>query len=96
VERGESAPRLQVPYYCNCGRVTTPSFALSDDLEVPLEWDCTYCGFPAGLDKANPPEAIRHEPYKTHLAYVKERRTEQEGQALLDEALDALRVRRSG
>ena len=29
------------------------------------------------------------EPYKTHLAYVKERRTEEEAAALLDEALDA-------
>ena len=34
------------------------------------------------------------EPYKTHLAYVKERRTEEEADALLDDALKSLRERR--
>ncbi|MBW8871477.1 MAG: RNA polymerase-binding protein RbpA, partial [Leifsonia sp.] len=34
------------------------------------------------------------EPYKTHLAYVKERRSEKEAEQLLDEALDQLRARR--
>jgi len=33
------------------------------------------------------------EPYKTHLAYVKERRSQNEGEAILDEALKALRDR---
>lgn len=31
------------------------------------------------------------EPYKTHLAYVKERRSDADGTAILDEALEALR-----
>jgi hypothetical protein len=31
------------------------------------------------------------EPYKTHLAYVKERRTDADGEALLNEALETLR-----
>jgi hypothetical protein len=34
------------------------------------------------------------EPYKTHLAYVKERRTEKEAAELLEEALEQLRARR--
>ena len=34
------------------------------------------------------------EPYKTHLAYVKERRTDEEAAALLEEALTQLRTRR--
>jgi hypothetical protein len=34
------------------------------------------------------------EPYKTHLAYVKERRTDEEAAQLLDEALAQLRQRR--
>ena len=49
---------------------------------------------PAGRDKDNPPQAPRTEPYKTHLAYVKERRTDEDGAALLDEALSTLRTRR--
>jgi hypothetical protein len=34
------------------------------------------------------------EPYKTHLAYVKERRSDTEAEQLLEEALDQLRARR--
>ena len=93
-ERGESAPREMFSYYCAKGHVTQPSFAVADDREVPLEWDCPRCGLPGGLDPANPPEPLRNEPYKTHLAYVKERRSNEEGEALLQEALDALRARR--
>jgi len=93
-ERGESAPREVFSYYCAKGHVTRPSFAVSDDREIPAEWDCTRCGLPGGLDPNNPPEPLRNEPYKTHLAYVKERRTDAEGEELLREALDALRARR--
>jgi hypothetical protein len=39
---------------------------------------------------------VRNEPYKTHLAYVKERRSAEDGEAILDEALAALRARRGG
>ncbi|MGC4173927.1 RNA polymerase-binding protein RbpA [Demequina sp.] len=94
-ERGESAPRQTVSYYCARGHVTSPSFAIGEDSEIPVEWDCPKCGLPAGLDADNPPEPLRNEPYKTHLAYVKERRTDKEGEALLDEALEALRARRT-
>jgi hypothetical protein len=34
------------------------------------------------------------EPYKTHLAYVKERRTDEEAEQLLADALTQLRERR--
>jgi hypothetical protein len=33
------------------------------------------------------------EPYKTHLAYVKERRSQTEAEEILDEALQSLRDR---
>ncbi len=59
----------------------------------PETWDCPRCGFPAGLDRENPPAPPRAEPYKTHLAYVKERRSDADGQAILDEALSTLRDR---
>lgn len=96
-ERGESAPRQVVSYYCVNGHTTSPSFALGDENdvpEIPMEWDCPRCGLPAGLDQDNPPEPLRNEPYKTHLAYVKERRSEKEGEELLAEALAVLRARR--
>ena len=51
---------------------------------------------PAGQDRENPPAPARNEPYKTHLAYVKERRSDEDGAAILEEALEALRARRGG
>ena len=53
-----------------------------------------HSGLPAGRDKENPPALAKTEPYKTHLAYVKERRTEEEAEQLLDDALKQLRDRR--
>ena len=95
-ERGEAAPRIVVSYWCGNGHETTPSFAQGDEVEVPEVWDCPRCGLPAGLDKDAPPDPPRTEPYKTHLAYVKERRNDKEGASLLDEALQALRDRGVG
>ena len=51
-------------------------------------------GLPASLDSDNPPPAPKIEPYKTHLAYVKERRSDKEAEDILDEALSLLRTRR--
>ncbi len=92
-ERGEAAPRVVMSYYCANGHETRPSFAVEASGGVPEHWDCPRCGFPAGQDAANPPAPFRVEPYKTHLAYVKERRTDADGAAILDEALTALRDR---
>lgn len=91
-ERGEAAPRRQVMYYCGQGHVSPLLFALNAD--IPDSWDCPRCGLPASQDEHNPPPLPRSEPYKTHLAYVKERRSEEDGAAILEEALAALRQRR--
>ena len=69
---------------------------MGEDVEAPTQWDCPRCGLPAGMDPVNPPAPVRNEPYKTHLAYVKERRSDEDGAALLEEALEALRIRRGG
>ena len=45
----------------------------------------------SGSNKENPPAAPKIEPYKTHLAYVKERRSDEDGEAILNEALAKLR-----
>lgn len=91
-ERGESAARTIISFWCSNGHETRPSFAVGAD--VPTTWDCPRCGLPANQDEKNPPPARRTEPYKTHLAYVKERRSDADGEALLDEALAKLRARR--
>ena len=91
-ERGEAAPRRRVPFWCAQGHETQVSFA--SDAEVPELWDCPRCGLPAGRDNTNPPAPPRTEPYKTHLAYVKERRSDADGAAILEEALGRLRASR--
>lgn len=93
-ERGESAPRVRVSYWCARGHEARPSFAVEEGVEIPDTWDCPRCGFRAGQDRDNPPDPPHTEPYKTHLAYVKERRTDTAGAELLAEALSALRERR--
>jgi hypothetical protein len=91
-ERGESAPRQRVSFYCANGHEVRPAFAL--DAVIPETWDCPRCGYPAGRQQTTPPDAPHTEPYKTHLAYVKERRTDADGEAILEEALYKLRERR--
>ena len=65
------------------------------DAEIPETWDCPSCGLPAGQDQTLPPPAPKVEPYKSHLAYVKERRSEEDGEALLNEALARIADRRT-
>ncbi|WP_338538060.1 RNA polymerase-binding protein RbpA [Janibacter terrae] len=92
-ERGDAAPRAFVTYWCSRGHEVTPSFSLDESVEVPEQWECTRCGLPAGRDKDNPPAPPTAEVYKTHLAYVKERRSDSEGEAILEERLGELRDR---
>ncbi|MBF4162045.1 RNA polymerase-binding protein RbpA [Nocardioides sp. CBS4Y-1] len=91
-ERGETAPRQTVTYFCSQEHRSVIAFSV--EAEVPGSWDCPKCGLPASLDCENPPPAPKIEPYKTHLAYVKERRSDQEAAVILDEALSTLRSRR--
>lgn len=91
-ERGQQAPRIRIAFHCANGHQSHPAFAAEAD--VPEEWDCPKCGLPAGQDADNPPSARTTEVYKTHIAYVRERRTDADGEALLTEALDRLRARR--
>ena len=93
-ERGESAPRQRVSFWCANNHESKVSFAL--EAELPDSWDCPRCGLPGGKDKEAPPAAPRTEPYKTHLAYVKERRSDADGEAILAEALAKLRKQREG
>ena len=66
---------------------TAPLIAFAVEATVPETWDCPRCGLPASLDSDNPPPPPKIEPYKTHLAYVKERRSDAEAKDILDEAL---------
>ena len=94
-DRGHQVERVAISYYCSSGHEINPLFAASVNSEdIPVEIDCPHCGLPAGQDKANPPQVAKIEPYKTHLAYVKERRTDDEAEQILAEALESIRNRR--
>ena len=92
-ERGDAVARMYVSYFCANGHETRPAFAA--EAEPPAEWDCPRCGLPANMDEANPPDRPQTAVYKTHLAYVKERRSDDEARVILAEALQSLRDRRA-
>lgn len=95
-DRGYHAERVAISYWDALGNETVRNFAATlPEAEIPETIDSPQSGLPAGRDKNNPPTLTKLEPYKTHLAYVKERRTEEEAATLLDEALLALRARRA-
>ena len=94
-DRGFHADRIAVSYWDELGNETVRNFAANlPEEEIPDIIDSPSTGLPAGRDKDNPPQVAKLEPYKTHLAYVKERRSETEAATLLDEALQQLRERR--
>lgn len=91
-QRAEPVPRREVRYYCANGHSVETRFAV--EAPPPEVWECPKCGLPAGQDPDNPPPPPRVAPYKSHLAYVKERRSDEDGAAILAEALARLRQRR--
>ncbi len=94
-DHGFHAERISVSYWDALGNETVRYFAAGlPEEEIPDTIDHPNSGLPAGRDRNNPPELSRTEPYKTHLAYVKERRTDEEAQQLLEDALQQRRARR--
>ena len=94
-DHGYHADRIAVTYWDGLGNETVRYFAANlPEEEIPDVIDSPSTGLPAGRDKENPPSVAKTEPYKTHLAYVKERRSEEEAEQLLEDALNQLRARR--
>src|SRR4051812_17328906 len=91
-ERGESAPRQIVSFFCANGHEVRPAFAL--DAALPDTWDARVGGPPPGRQPGAPPNAPPNGPYKTPPASVKERRPDEDGPAILKEAPPRLRARR--
>ncbi|GAA1791369.1 RNA polymerase-binding protein RbpA [Leucobacter iarius] len=95
MDHGVRADRKEVSYWDALGNETVRYFSADvAEEEIPEQIDSPHSGLPAGRDQNNPPELLKNEPYKTHLAYVKERRTPEEAEELLEEALQKLRARR--
>jgi len=87
---GDLVARVAVTFWCAGGHSTRTMFAA--EAVAPATWDCHGCGMPAGQDRDNPPPATRVEPYKTHLAYVRERRSDADAEIILAQALARLRA----
>ncbi|MBT2533778.1 RNA polymerase-binding protein RbpA [Arthrobacter sp. ISL-48] len=91
---GERLPRIRVSYWCARGHETRPVFLKLPENQIPLVWDCRRCGTPASRDGQ---EAALLEPveegFKSHLEYVKERRSGQDAEDVLAGALEKLRAR---
>lgn len=95
MDHGVRADRTQISYWDALGNETVRYFAADvPEEEIPDQIDSPSSGLPAGRDRNNPPLLPKNEPYKTHLAYVKERRTPEEAEELLEQALEKLRARR--
>ena len=87
-------PRIRVSYWCASGHETQPVFLKMPEDQIPRTWDCRRCGAPATRDgQAAAPEDLFDEGYKTHLEYVKERRSDQDAEDVLAGALEKLRAR---
>lgn len=87
----EPLARLRISYWCCNGHETSPVFAQLAPEQIPQNWDCVRCGQPAGRNQGAVPAHFDAEPFKTHLEYVKERRSAAEAEQLLENALDSLR-----
>lgn len=95
MDHGVHAARITVSYWDALGNETVRHYAADvPESEIPDTIDSPASGLPAGRDRENPPQQARNEPYKTHLAYVKERRSDEEAERILQEALERLRSRR--
>ena len=95
-DHGFHADRVAISYWDALGNETVRYFAAGiPEEEIPDTIDSPHSGLPAGRDKENPPALAKTEPYKTHLSYVKERRSDTEAATILSEALESLRDRRA-
>jgi hypothetical protein len=92
---GEPLPRICVSYWCAMGHETRPVFLKLPDDQIPEVWDCRHCGRPASRNPgAGVPGEVPEEGFKTHLEYVKERRSSQDAEDVLAGALQRLRAGR--
>jgi hypothetical protein len=84
-----------VSFWCRSGHTTT--VRLAADVAVPEEWSCARCGEAAGPDQQQPPPQAAARPPnggRTPLEYLLMRRSPEEGERLLAEALERVRVTR--
>lgn len=85
------APRRMVKYQTDSGEVFEVPFA--DDAEIPNEWMCKN-GQPGTLMEGGGQESKPVKPPRTHWDMLRERRSLEELDVLLEERVELLRKRR--
>jgi len=89
-ERGvEMAPRQQIEYVCADGHTFTVT--MSDEAEVPAEWEDPKTGQMGRRVGHAEPEAKDEKPVRTHWDMLLERRSEEQLEEILTERLEMLR-----
>lgn len=89
-ERGvEMAPRQQIEYVCADGHTFTVT--MSDEAEVPAEWEDPKTGQMGRRVGGAEPDAKEEKPVRTHWDMLLERRSEAELEEILTERLEMLR-----
>jgi len=89
-ERGvEMAPRQEIEYVCADGHIFTVT--MSDEAEVPAEWEDPKTGQMGRRVGGAEPEAKDEKPVRTHWDMLLERRSEAELEEILTERLEMLR-----
>jgi hypothetical protein len=95
----DSEPRVEISFWCASLHETRCIFAATVKVP-PATWPCSKCGQPAGLDKGAPPpperfRAMRSGQEQSHMEFVRKRgRSKEDGEALIQWALDRLHERR--
>ena len=91
---GVLAPRAEVQYWCAGDHVSTPTFAA--EAAPPEEWDCVQCGAPAKQLRGTAiPMGRQAAFHRTPYEFLMMRRTEEDGEKLLAEALEKRRASHS-
>lgn len=91
VDRGaQPAARQLAEYWCAKDHQTTAAFAA--DVEFPAEWPCRVCSGPSTLERGTAPAAARPRFFpRTPYEFLMMRRTVEDGERILAEALAAMR-----
>lgn len=93
VEGVTLSPRQTISYTCPNTHVSELIFAA--EVEIPESWDCKKCGQLARRDGSEEPDQIADEKViRTHFDLLLERRSRDELEVILQEALADLKERR--
>ena len=92
-ERGDTAPRQRIVFFCANGHETATVFAV--EAAIPEAWDCPRCGLPTSTDVEQPAAAAEDRALQDAPGLREGAAQRAEAAEILDEALEKLRARRA-